>query len=307
MNSVQKWKANERRNHVRTGNIAFDIVLYIILILFCVIILYPFLNVVAISLSSSTAITRGGVGIIPQEFNFKGYEIVFSNPTIYVSYLWTIWYAFLFTILNVSMTALLGYSLSVPNFVLKTPISIMLLITMFFSGGTIPAYLNIRNLGLMNTTWALVLPGCISAWNVFMYRSFFKGISGEIREAALIDGAGELRILLSVVLPLSKALIASFSLFAIVGMWNSYFSALLYITDSNKQPIQMILRSIIFTTGALSSTFGGDANNMLYNGTLNPLNVQYACLIATIAPLLLLYPFIQRYFEQGMQVGAVKG
>ena len=307
MNGVQKIQISNRKNHVRTGSIAFDIALYVILLLFCVVILYPFLNVVAISLSSSTAITRGSVGIIPKEFNFKGYEIVFSNPTIYVSYMWTVWYAFLFTLLNVSLTSLLGYSLSVPDFVLRTPISVMLLITMFFSGGTIPAYLNIKNLGLMNTTWALVLPGCISAWNVFMYRSFFKGISKEIREAALIDGAGELRILLSVVLPLSKALIASFSLFAIVGMWNSYFSALLYITDTNRQPIQMVLRSIIFTSGALTSTFGSDANNMLYNGTLNPLNVQYACLIATIAPLLFLYPFIQRYFEQGMQVGAVKG
>ena len=140
-----------------------------------------------------------------------------------------------------------------------------------------------------------------------MYRSFFKGISHEIREAALIDGAGEFRILVSIILPLSKALIASFSLFAIVGMWNSYFSALLYIKDASRQPIQMILRSIVFTTNAMGSTFGSDANVMLTNGSVNPLNVQYACLVATIAPLLLIYPFIQKYFEQGMQVGAVKG
>ena len=127
------------------------------------------------------------------------------------------------------------------------------------------------------------------------------------REAALIDGAGEFRILVSIILPLSKALIASFSLFAIVGMWNSYFSALLYIKDASRQPIQMILRSIVFTTNAMGSTFGSDANVMLTNGSVNPLNVQYACLVATIAPLLLIYPFIQKYFEQGMQVGAVKG
>lgn len=297
--------SNKRKNKIRIGSITFDIVLVLLLLAFCVVILYPFLNVVAISMSSSGAITRGEVGLIPLEPTLKGYEIVFSKSTVYVAYGWTLWYALLSTVLSVSLTACLGYSLSVPGFVLNKPISVMLLVTMFFSGGTVPTYLNIKNLGLMDTTWALVLPGCVSAWNVFMYRSFFKGISHEIREAALIDGAGEMRILLSIILPLSKALIASFSLFAVVGMWNSYFSAMLYIKDSTRMPIQMILRSIIFSN-SLTASFG-DAANMIYDGTLNPLNVQYACLIATIAPLLLIYPFIQKYFEQGMQVGAVKG
>ncbi|MGN1368933.1 MAG: carbohydrate ABC transporter permease [Aristaeellaceae bacterium] len=299
-NSVNK------KNKIRIGNVAFDVVLVVLLLVFCVIILYPFLNVVAISMSSSGAITRGDVGLLPVEPTLKGYEIVFSKSTVYVAYAWTVWYALLFTVLSVSLTACLGYSLAVPGFVLNKPISIMLLITMFFGGGTVPTYLNIKNLGLMDTTWALVLPGCVSAWNVFMYRSFFKGISHEIREAALIDGAGEMRILVSIILPLSKALIASFSLFAIVGMWNSYFSALLYIKDQARMPIQMILRSIIFSN-SLTASFGGDAANMISDGSLNPLNVQYACLMATIAPLLLIYPFIQKYFEQGMQVGAVKG
>ncbi len=299
--------AHSTKNKIRIGGTAFDTVLILLLLVFCVVILYPFLNVIAVSLSSSRMITRGAVGLLPRELNVKGYEIVFSQPAIYTAYLWTLWYCLLFTVLNVSLTACFGYALSVQEFKLKGFFSVILLITMFFSGGTIPSYLNIRSLGLMNTTWALVLPGCVSAWNVFMYRSFFRGISKEIREAALIDGAGEMRILVSVILPLSKALIASFSLFAIVGMWNSYFSALLYIKDASRQPIQMILRSIVFTSNSMGSTFGSDANVMLTNGSVNPLNVQYACLVATIAPLLLIYPFIQKYFEQGMQVGAVKG
>ena len=303
---MSQKSAFRRKNRIRIGGVTFDAVLILLLLIFCVIILYPFLNVIAVSLSSSRMITRGAVGILPRELNVKGYEIVFSQPAIYTAYLWTLWYCVLFTVLNVSLTACLGYALSVQEFKLRGFFSLILLITMFFNGGTIPSYLNIRNLGLMNTTWALVLPTCVSAWNVFMYRSF-KGISHEIREAALIDGAGEFRILVSIILPLSKALIASFSLFAIVGMWNSYFSALLYIKDASRQPIQMILRSIVFTTNAMGSTFGSDANVMLTNGSVNPLNVQYACLVATIAPLLLIYPFIQKYFEQGMQVGAVKG
>lgn len=304
---MSQKSAFRRKNRIRIGGVTFDAVLILLLLIFCVIILYPFLNVIAVSLSSSRMITRGAVGILPRELNVKGYEIVFSQPAIYTAYLWTLWYCVLFTVLNVSLTACLGYALSVQEFKLRGFFSLILLITMFFNGGTIPSYLNIRNLGLMNTTWALVLPTCVSAWNVFMYRSFFKGISHEIREAALIDGAGEFRILVSIILPLSKALIASFSLFAIVGMWNSYFSALLYIKDASRQPIQMILRSIVFTTNSMGSTFGSDANVMLTNGSVNPLNVQYACLVATIAPLLLIYPFIQKYFEQGMQVGAVKG
>ena len=297
---MSQKSAFRRKNRIRIGGVTFDAVLILLLLIFCVIILYPFLNVIAVSLSSSRMITRGAVGILPRELNVKGYEIVFSQPAIYTAYLWTLWYCVLFTVLNVSLTACLGYALSVQEFKLRGFFSLILLITMFFNGGTIPSYLNIRNLGLMNTTWALVLPTCVSAWNVFMYRSFFKGISHEIREAALIDGAGEFRILVSIILPLSKALIASFSLFAIVGMWNSYFSALLYIKDASRQPIQMILRSIVFTTNAMGSTFGSDANVMLTNGSVNPLNVQYACLVATIAPLLLIYPFIQKYFEQGM-------
>ena len=156
----------------------------------------------------------------------------------------------------------------------------------------------------MDTTWALILPGAVSAWNTFLYRSFFKGISHEIREAALIDGAGDLRILVRIILPLSKALFATFSLFAIVGMWNSYFAAMLYIKDNARQPIQNILRSIVYSS--VSATFS-DAAMPMQNGGVNKLNVQYACLIATIAPLLFIYPFIQKYFEAGMQVGAVKG
>ena len=146
--------------------------------------------------------------------------------------------------------------------------------------------------------------GAVSAWNTFLYRSFFKGISHEIREAALIDGAGDLRILVRIILPLSKALFATFSLFAIVGMWNSYFAAMLYIKDNARQPIQNILRSIVYSS--VSATFS-DAAMPMQQGGVNKLNVQYACLLATIAPLLFIYPFIQKYFEAGMQVGAVKG
>lgn len=292
------------RNKIHIGGYSFDICNTVFLLLCCVVVILPFMRVLAVSLSSSRMIDRGMVGIWPREFNTKGYEIVFSKRTIYISYLWTFLYSFSYTLISVSMTACLAYPLSINDFVLRKPVSVLLLITMFFSGGTVPTYLLIKELGLMDTTWAIVLPGAVGAWNTFLYKAFFKGLSGEIREAALIDGAGEFRILIRIVLPLSKALFATFSLFAIVGMWNSYFSAMLYLKDMTKQPIQNILRSIVYTS--VTATFN-DASVALTNGQVNALNVQYACLVATIAPLIFIYPFVQKYFEQGMQVGAVKG
>ena len=305
MNKTAAYTPKQKvKNKIHIGGYSFDIINTIFLLICCALVILPFMRVLAISLSSSRMIDRHMVNIWPKEWNLKGYQIVFSKVTIYRAYGWTLLYSLTFTLISVSMTACLAYPLSVNDFVLRKPISVLLLITMFFSGGTVPSYLLIKNLGMMDTLWALVLPGAVGAWNTFLYRAFFKGISHEIREAALIDGAGELRILVRIIVPLSKALFATFSLFAIVGMWNSYFAAMLYIKDTTKQPIQNILRSIVYTS--VTATFS-DASIAMTNGAVNTLNVQYACLVATIAPLLLIYPFIQKYFEQGMQVGAVKG
>ena len=303
-NTYAQTPKKKVNNKIHIGGYSFDIINTLFLLLCCLLVILPFMRVIAISLSSSRMIDRHMVSIWPREFNGKGYQIVFSKSTIYRAYGWTLLYSLAFTLISVSMTACLAYPLSVNDFVLKKPISVLLLITMFFSGGTVPSYLLIKNLHMMDTIWALVLPGAVSAWNTFLYRAFFKGISHEIREAALIDGAGDFTILVRIIVPLSKALFATFSLFAIVGMWNSYFAAMLYIKDQAKQPIQNILRSIVYTS--VTATFS-DASIAITNGAVNTLNVQYACLVATIAPLLLIYPFIQKYFEQGMQVGAVKG
>lgn len=295
-----------KKNAIRVGSPIVDAVLIVVMILLCVIFIYPFLNVLSISFSSSPMIASGQVTWYPKGFNLRGYEIVFGQNTIWRAYWNTIQYCVLFTIVNLFCTSTIAYSLTQSDFVLRKPITLILLITMFFSGGTVPNYIVISSLGLMNTIWSLVLPTAVSAYNVFVYRAFFKGISGEIREAALIDGAGDFRILFKIFYPLSKPLFATFGLFAVVGMWNSYFEALLYIKDAARQPIQMVLRTILFQSGAQGGSFA-DVTNMVNAGTLNPKNVQYACITATIGPVLLIYPFIQKHFTQGMQVGAVKG
>ena len=230
--------------------------------------------------------------------------MLFQEQNIWGAYLNTIIIAVGYTAVNLVCTSMLAYAMMVPDFVLKKFLTIFLLITMFFSGGTVPTYLLVQNLGLMNSWWSLILPNAVGAYNVFVYRSFYKGISAEIREAAKIDGASEFSILTKIYVPLSKALYATFGLFSVVGIWNSYYDALLYISDQNKQPIQMVLRKIVFAAGLTNM---GNTSVMLSHGELNKLNVQYACVIATMVPVLIVYPFVQKYFAQGMQVGAVKG
>ena len=293
-----------RKNKIHYGSRIFDVALIIFMAALCVIFIYPFLNVLAVSLSSNRMVSTGQVTFFPREIILDGYKLLFQEQNIWGAYLNTIIIAAGYTAVNLVCTSMLAYAMMVPDFILKKFLTIFLLITMFFNGGTVPTYLLIQNLGLMNSWWSLILPNAVGAYNVFVYRSFYKGISVEIREAAKIDGASEFRILTNIYVPLSKALYATFGLFSVVGIWNSYYEALLYISDADKQPIQMILRKIVFASGLSNMS---NTSVMIGQGMLNQQNVQYACVIATMVPVLIVYPFVQKYFAQGMQVGAVKG
>lgn len=293
------------RNRIHRGSYVFDVFLIILMVAVCVVFLYPFLNVVSVSLSSNRMISTGQVTFFPREIILEGYKILFDEQNIWGAYLNTIIIAVGYTAVNLICTSLVAYSLSVPGFVLKKFLTIFFLITMFFGGGTIPTYILIVDLHMINTWWALILPNAVGAYNIFVYRSFYKGIASEIREAAKIDGASEFQTLTRIYVPLSKALYATFGLFSVVGIWNNYYDALLYISDEKLQPIQMILRKIVYSTSF--SGIGTNAQIMIGNGELNKLNVQYACIIATMLPVMIIYPFVQKYFAQGMQLGAVKG
>lgn len=297
-------KEKEVKSKIYIGSRTFDVVLYILMGLLSIVFIYPFLNVLAISFSGNSAIVTGQVTFFPRDFILDGYEMLFEDENIFQANWNTIVIAAGSVVFSLTLTSMMAYVLMIPDFVMKKPLSIYLLITMFFSGGMVPGYLLIRNLGLFNTIWALILPGAISAYNVFVYRAFYKGISLDLREAAKIDGASEFGILARIYVPLSKALYATFGMFCVVGVWNSYMPALLYIKDKDRQPIQMVLRRIVFANGIGAMQ---NANDMINNGKLNYLNVQYACIIMTMGPILLAYPFVQKYFVKGMQVGAVKG
>lgn len=301
---MAKEYKTKRKNRIHYGSWSFDVLLIIFMVAISIVFIYPFLNVIAVSLSSNRMISTGQVTFFPKEVMVEGYRMLFQEQNILQAYFNTIIIAVGFTIVNLVCTSMLAYAMMIQDFVLKKFLTIFLLITMFFNGGTVPTYLLIQNMHLMDSWWSLILPNAVAAYNVFVYRSFYKGISPEIREAARIDGASDFMILLRVYVPLSKALYATFGLFAVVGIWNSYYEALLYIKDPARQPIQMLLRKLVFATGLNSM---GNTTQMIGNGLMNKLNVQYACIVATIGPILLVYPFVQKYFAQGMQVGAVKG
>ncbi len=298
--------AGKRKNQIYVGSRVFDIINAIFLILLSIIFLYPFLNIVAMSLSEVGPITRGEVTFYPIGFNVRGYEIVFGQNVIWKAYWNTVQLVVLGTVFNLLFTSMLAYALAIPNFILKKPLTILLTVTMFFSGGMVPLFLLITQLHMYNTIWSLVIPGCVTAYNVFVYRSFFKGISLEMREAAYLDGAGDIAILFRIYLPLSKALLATFGLFAAVGHWNRWFEPILYISDMNKHPIAAFLRKVLITSGAQGSGFEG-ISELVNQSLVSPKNVQYASIIASIGPILLVYPFIQKYFAKGVMIGAVKG
>ena len=282
-------------------NIAFMLVLMAIM-------LYPLLHVLALSMSSPDAIIAGKVSIWPTGLNIRGYYAISSYPNMLQSYFNTICYAAAGTGLTLSLTSLIAYPLSIKDFVFKKLFTIMLAVTMYFGGGLIPTYLIIRRFGLINTFAVMVLPFCVSAYTVMVFRTFFAQLPVELRESAYIDGANDVRILFQIILPLSKPLLATFALFAVVGHWNGWFNAMLYLNDEWRMPLQILLRRVLIRAEVLDNfDSGGGLATQIAAGSINPKNIQMAITVVTMAPILAVYPFVQRYFVKGMLVGTIKG
>ena len=284
-------------------NIAF-------LFLFTLLMLYPIIYVFAISLSSAQAVDQGDFFLWPRDFSLDAYRVVFSEPNMGRSYLNTVFYAFTNTFLGMAFTSMLAYALSVQDYVLKKPITVMLTITMFISGGLIPGYLLNKALHLIDTVWVMIIPG-ISAYNVVLYRTFFQGNAMQLREAAMIDGAGEFRIYLRIVTPLSIAIYATLGLFSLVGNWNGWFGAMIYLRREELFPYQLLLRRILdsITTTLQRANQGDDEylRQAMKNSRYNARNIQMAAIFIGMAPILCVYPFVQKYFVKGVFVGSIKG
>ena len=291
-------------------DVIFDTVIFIILTLILFVVAYPLYWVIISSFSDPTAVSAGKVLLRPIGFTLKGYAEVFKNSQVMRGFFNSIVITFVGVCVNLAVTLPTAYALSRDNFSGKKPITVFYMITMFFGGGMIPTYLVVKNMQLLNTIWALVLPGCLSVYNMIVARTFFKSnISEELYEAGEIDGCTQSRFFFQIALPLSKAIIAIMVLYYGVGHWNSYFSALLYISDQDKYPIQLVLRNILITNQtALSQTATTAEARAALQEQQQLIDVmKYSLIIISSVPVLIMYPLVQKHFVKGVMIGSVKG
>lgn len=283
----------------------FDVMNYAILTLCFLLVAYPLYFIVIASISDPVDVNAGRVILYPVKTTLDGYKRILEYKSFFTGYRNTLIYTGVGTLVNMVLTVPAAYALSRKDLVGRNGFMMMIAFTMIFSAGLIPTYLHIRDLNLIDTMWALILPGAVSTWNLIVARTFFQQtIPDDLLEAAQLDGASNLQFFLQIVLPLSKSILAVLVLFYAVSHWNSYQNALYYITSDDKRPLQLVLRSILF-----ENTMGDmveDAANLAAQQRLGDL-IKYGIIIASSLPLLILYPFLQRYFIQGVMIGAVKG
>lgn len=284
---------------------------YVYLFIALLLVLYPLIYILSASVSNPHHVNSGEMWLFPKEWTLMGYEAIFANSQIWIGYKNTIIYTLLGTAVNLAVTLPCAYALSRKDFYGRNFLMNFLIIPMFISGGMIPSYLLMRNLGMLDTIWAMIIPGAASMYNIVVTRTFFETtIPRELEEAAIIDGCNDFTMFFKIILPLSLPIIAVMGLFYGVGHWNSFFGALIYLTDKAKYPLQMILREILVLQD-LSST-----GNQLVNSSMAELAfskqqlsevIKYGVMIVSTLPIIIVYPFLQKYFVKGVMVGSLKG
>lgn len=278
---------------------------YILLGLFVVSIIIPMIYIVVGSFMDPVTLQNKGITFDFSKWTITAYQRVFGNAQIWIGFKNAVIYSIVFTVISVFITLLAAYPMSRPDFKGKGFFNVIFVITMFFGGGLIPTYLLINNLGMKNTMWAIVIPGAFSVWNMIIARTYYQGIPAELREAAEVDGASDMRFFFMILIPVCTPVIAVLSLWQFVGMWNSYFDALIYLDDTAKQPLQVVLRSILIQNKPESGMIS-DMQSTAERAQLGEL-LKYATIIVSSLPLLVMYPFFQKYFDSGIMVGSVKG
>lgn len=284
-----------------------DYLAYFICIFAGVVTLYPFIYILSMSISDPKHVISQSVWLLPKGLSFQALKIVIDNQGLLRSYYNTIWYTVVGTTINVIMTLCAAYPLSRKRFILKKPITFMIALTMFFGGGLIPSFILINNLGLYNTRWAIVLPGAVAAWYIIIARTFLSNIPDSMYESPKLDGASEFRILTSIYFPLSLPLVAVLTLFYAVNHWNSYFSALLYLPNKKLQPLQVLLVSVLTRESSDTIMMSADPAMARSDRSLVSVQIRYAVIIVVITPIIIVYPFLQKYFVKGVMIGAIKG
>lgn len=297
------------------GDKIFNIVNLLVITIFLITVMYPLVYVVSCSFSSATALVAGKVTLLPVKPTLAGYEAVFQRQEIWRGYMNTIIYTVSYILLSCTITVLAAYPLSRKDFAPRNVIMLIFSFTMWFGGGMIPTYMLIRNLGMLDTIWALIVPGAMGVYNTIITRTFFSSnIPDSLLESAKLDGCSDFMFLWKIVIPLSKAIIAVIALYVGVGMWNSYMGAFLYLQDRTMMPLQIILREILLmnqlqameTEASMNASAFMDPEMLAELRYLSEL-LKYSLIIVSVAPLMIAYPFLQKFFIKGVMVGSIKG
>ncbi len=285
----------------------FDTINYIFMFILVIIIIYPLYFVIIGSFSDPTLVNAGKVLLWPKGITVMGYERIFRYTKLWVGYRNSIYYVLIGTTISVALTMSAGFAVSNKHMKYRGIVMIFIMIPMFFRGGLIPRYLVVKGLGMINTVWAMVLPAAVSIWNIMIVRTYFKSsIPDELFEAASIDGCGVLRFFSRIAIPLAKPVMAVMVLFYAVGIWNGYFDALIFLESEAKHPLQLVLRNILIINQAESGEIIDDIQDMIERQKTAAL-LRYGIIVVSSLPMLVLYPFIQKYFVKGIMMGSVKG
>lgn len=286
----------------------FSVFNIVLMILICLMIIFPLYYMFIVSISDGAAIMSGQVNFLPVGFSLRAYRAAFKDANFIKSYWNTVVITVCGTTVNLLMTTLFAYPLSRRDLMGRKLLMKIAVFTMFFTGGMIPSYMLVNSLGMNNTYWALILPGAINVYNATIMRTFFEGIPMDLTEAAYVDGANDVRILWQVILPLSKPILFTLLLFYAVGHWNGFFSALLYLSDKSTYPIQMFVRSVVFSGDTLAMSMASyNSSTEMGAEMLSEEGAKYAIILLSMVPILVVFPFVSRYFKSGVMIGAVKG
>lgn len=269
-------------------------------------VLIPLIYVIIASVTDPTTLINSGISFNPTKWMIDGYKRVLKDGSLLLGFKNSLVYSVLFSFISVVVTLLVAYPLSRAGFVGKKFIMSIFVFTMFFGGGLIPTYLLVKNLNMLDTMWSIVLPGAVNVWNIILCRTYFQGIPKELREAAIVDGSSDIQYFFKILLPLCKPIIAVLALWQFVAQWNSFFDAMMYLKSATLQPLQIILRSILVQMQPNPGMISDTAQDTAQRQQISEL-VKYACIVISSLPLMLMYPFFQKYFEKGVLVGSIKG
>lgn len=296
------------KRFVNKGDTFFTVTVYFLLILFCILTLYPLIYIVSCSFSDPEAVYRGDVFLLPVKFSVKSYERVLNNSEIWTGYKNTIIYTAVGTFLSVAFTMMSAYPLTRKDLKGRQVFMTLYVITMFFGGGIVPLYIVVDSLGMIDTMWGVILPSCVSVWNLIVVRTYINtSLPFELQEAAMIDGADGFRLFFRIVLPLCKPVILIMVLFYLVGYWNNYFNALMFLSKAEKYTLQLVLRNILITQDLNGMIGSGGSQENLYQQAILSESLKYSSIVVSTLPILLIYPFLSKYFEKGMVIGSLKG